>query len=492
MFFVRICLSAMSEEILKKTNASLIYRLLFKGGQQVVGLGLAIILARILSPAEFGVIAIANMMIHYANNFTNFGLNNALVQKDNVGNEHVNTVFTIDFAISLFLVLVTLLSAEKFAIFFHNAAVGSVLKWMSLYYVITTFYHIPVVILRRNIDFRFLTVVEFVEGLLTSVLAIVLALAGYSYWAVVVASLVMPALVTVVLMIKTHWLPKIVLSNNMGELYSFGFWNFMRAQVNLLISKVDYFVIGRYLDIESIGLYGKSFELTDRAMSGITMPINTIFFSTFSRLKQDAQQVKQVFLESSGLLALVGYPCLFGLLGVAPHFVMSCLGDQWKLAIVPLQILAVACLFRVLLGLVASVNVAIGKYKVHTMLNVVSAVFFVVLCFWVVEHGITAVSYAYLAYCFVSFCFSFWLLATSVHVRPGELLKAVWCPLVGSLLMLSTVLFLRFFILTNHSSLMQLLLLVSSGGSIYLVWGYFFYRKGIVSFKIRGVGKNSL
>ncbi|HIQ14788.1 MAG TPA: hypothetical protein EYH38_04340, partial [Leucothrix sp.] len=259
----------MSEDVISKTNAAVLFRLVFKGGQQVVALGLAILLARILSPAEFGVIAVANIIVHYANNFTNFGLNNALVQKDDVKNIHINTVFTIDLTISLVLVVITVLSADRIAIFFHTPDVGPVIKWMSLYYVITTFYHIPVVILRRDINFRFLTVVEFFEGMLTSLMAIALALAGYSYWSIVIASLALPAGVTIILMLKTRWLPRLTIGRDMGGLYSFGFWNFIRAQVQLLVSKIDYFVIGRYLDVQTLGLYEKSFELTGRAMTGL-------------------------------------------------------------------------------------------------------------------------------------------------------------------------------------------------------------------------------
>ena len=339
----------MSEDVISKTNAAVLFRLVFKGGQQVVALGLAILLARILSPAEFGVIAVANIIVHYANNFTNFGLNNALVQKDDVKNIHINTVFTIDLTISLVLVVITVLSADRIAIFFHTPDVGPVIKWMSLYYVITTFYHIPVVILRRDINFRFLTVVEFFEGMLTSLMAIALALAGYSYWSIVIASLALPAGVTIILMLKTRWLPRLTIGRDMGGLYSFGFWNFIRAQVQLLVSKIDYFVIGRYLDVQSLGLYEKSFELTERAMAGLTLPVNAIFFSTFCRLKKDINQVKHIFLESVTLLTLVSYPVLFGLFGVSPHFVISCLGRQWEHAIIPLQILVSACLFRVCL-----------------------------------------------------------------------------------------------------------------------------------------------
>ena len=477
----------MTEDVIKKTNTAVKFRLLFKGGQQIMALCMGILLARILSPAEFGVIAIANMVIQYANNFTNFGLNNALVQKDAVQQSHINTVFTIDIIVSIVLLLFTVWFAGSIAVFFHKPTIAPVLKWMSLYYVITTFYNIPVVILRRDINFKFLSIIEFIEALLTSMLAVSLALVGYSYWSIVVASLVMPTVVTLILMIKTRWRPRFIIGQEMGELYSFGFWNFIRAQLELLISKVDYFVIGRYLDTSSLGIYEKSFELTGRAMSGLSMPLHGVFFSTFSRVKNDISQLKQVFLESSAILALVCYPILFGLVAVAPHFVMSCLGRQWEQAIIPLQILATASLFRVLLGNVANVNVSIGKYRAHTLIGGIAAVIFVVLCFILVEHGIIAISFAYLFYCIFSFFASFWLSSVSVSVGIVELLSAIWCPLIGSIIMLCAVLLLRLTVFNDYASFLQFLCLTGAGGIIYLGWSFYFYQRGIVTFCIKGV-----
>jgi len=477
----------MNEAIIKKINTSLFYRLFFKGGQQVLALGLGVVLARILSPEEFGVIAIANMIVFYANNFTNFGLNNALVQKKDINNCHINTVFTLDLVISIVLAAVTILTAESIATFFNAPEVALVLKWMSAYYIITTFYYMPVVILRRNIDFKFLSVIEFIQTLLMSGLSIILALNGFSYWSIVVSSLCVPLLAMLVFIFKTGWIPKIEIYRDMGEIYSFGFWVFIRNQMELLISKADYFVIGKYLNISSLGLYEKSFELTDRAMSGMTKPLNSVFYSAFCRLNDDLLQVKSVFLEGTALLGLICYPALFGLIGVAPHFVFSCLGEQWGNMVLPVQILSTACIFRVLFGMVASVNVAIGKHKAHTLVTSLSAGIFIILCLVSVSYGIVGVSIAFLIYCIIAFLSSFWLMHRNINITLFELLKSLWCSFVGSIVMLFMVVLGRTYFLTDFYSVSQLLCLITVGGVVYLSWCYFFYRKGIVHLTIKGM-----
>ena len=476
----------MHEPVIAKTNTALFHRILFKGGQQGIALVFGILLARILSPAEFGVVAIANIVIHYANNFTNFGLNNALVQKKNVLQKHIDSVFTIDLAISCLLVVSTIFFSNSIATFFHNQPVGPVLRWMSIYYIITTFYYIPVVILRRAIDFRFMTKVEFTEAILTSGLSILLALAGFSYWSIVISTLTVPALVTIIFMWKTKWIPRLSFCGDMQGLYSFGLWNFIRAQVQLLVAKVDYFTIGRYLDVTSLGIYEKSFELTDRAMTGLTTPVNSIFFSTFSRLQDDIPQVRQIFLEASSLLALICYPILLGLVSVAPHFVGSCLGKQWLEAVLPIQILAFSGLFRVQLGMIANVNVALGKYRRHTIYNIIVSIVFISLCFILVPFGIIAVCLAYLIYCILSFWASYCVLSRSIQVGMASFFQALWCPLAGSLLMAAMVIGSRHVFFVNSFSFLQFLYLVGIGGTFYLAWCFCFYRLGFISLVIRG------
>ena len=377
----------MSQEIIRKTVRSIYYGVGLKGIQQIIALAFGIWLARILSPVEFGVITVVNLVVHYANNFTNFGLNNALIQMEEVDDTHMNTVFTIDLLTSLVLAAVTFFASDAIAMFFKNPEVGPVLRWMCLYYPITTFYHMPAVLLRRDINFRFLSIVELAEAILTSLVAIGLAMAGFSYWSILSASLSVPVLVSIVYMIKARWIPRLRIAKNMHEIYRFGMWSFLRSQVQLLVSKTDYFVIGRYLDTAQLGIYEKSFELTDRAMSGFTMPFNSIFFSTFSRLNKDIAQVRAVFLNAINLVALVSYPVLFGIIGVAPHFVFSCLGEKWQGAVLLLQILATACVFRVLLGMMASVIVAMGQYKIHTIVNAITAAVFVLGCFVAIPYG---------------------------------------------------------------------------------------------------------
>jgi PST family polysaccharide transporter len=425
------------------------------------------------------------MVVYYANNFTNFGFNNALVQHSDISRRHINSVFTLDLFISVFLAVCTFCFSRNLSEYFHVPELERVLRWMSFYFVVTTFYYIPVAILRRSIEFRFLAVITFAQSVAVSLSSIVLAAFGMSYWSIVIPALVVPVLVCPFIMLKAQWYPRIFYSHSdMKEIYGFGIWNFIRTQFNLLVSKVDYFVIGRYLDVFSLGIYQKSFELSERALTGLSTPVNGIFFSTFSRIKHDFKQVKQVFLEASSLLTFFCYPVLFGLIAVSDHFIYSCLGVEWKEAVIPIRILASACLLRTLLGMVASVNVSVGKYKKHTLMKMISAFFFIGICFLVIRQGIIAICWAFLLFSVVEFFGSFWIISQTISVSIKELIVVIWCPFTGSMLMYAIVRIASRFLWSDLFSLIEFVYLVVIGILVYGIWSGVFYKLGVIQLKI--------
>jgi PST family polysaccharide transporter len=447
---------------------------------------LGIVLARLLSPVEFGVVAAANLLIFYANNFTNLGLNNALIQKADVTDDQINSVFTVNLTISVFLFLVTIVFADNIASFFDYEHIALVIRWMSLYYIFTALYYMPVVILRRNLEFKYLSIIEFLQSLLSSMLALALALLGMSYWSLVIPTLCVTLIVSIVLILKTGWIPKLCFSTNMEGLYSFGFWVFLRNQIELLVSKVDYLIVGKYLNIHSLGIYEKSFEFTERAVSGTTNPIASVFYSAFCRVNEDIGKVRSIFLEGCSLVALFSYPVVFGIIGVAPHFVMSCLGEQWAEAVTPIRILAVACTFRILFTIITNVNVAVGKHKVHTVITGMGAIIFIGACLFSVQFGVLGICLSFLLYCFFLFVAGFVVVRHTIGVPILGMLKTLWCPLVGATLMLVIVLVLGEYVFVDRESFIELLLLTACGSAFYLLWGFYFYKLGIVKLSITG------
>lgn len=197
------------QEIGSKTKSSLIWNTSLKIIYQVFRFGISIIIARMLDPKDFGIMGIATMIVFYANSITNFGFNRALIHKEKINESHINTIFTIDIAISLFLTLATVLFSSRIADFFKTPELTHVILSLSCVFLLTSFYYIPVTILKRRLDFKKVAIIELYRGVVQSCLTLILALLGLKYWALVIGLLASQISGLFYVFSKVEWRPRI-------------------------------------------------------------------------------------------------------------------------------------------------------------------------------------------------------------------------------------------------------------------------------------------
>ena len=177
-------------DISSKTKSSLYWNVALKIIYEVFRFATAIIVARILDPKDFGIVSIATMVIYYANSFTNFGFNQALVQRKDITEKHINSVFTFDLVISLAMGLLALLSSDAISRFFNSPESADVIRILSLVFILTTLHDLPYILLRREIEFKTISIVDMFREIGMSLLTLVLAYYGFSDWSIVWGHLV--------------------------------------------------------------------------------------------------------------------------------------------------------------------------------------------------------------------------------------------------------------------------------------------------------------
>ncbi len=473
----------MSKELLNKTGSILSVRLSLSLVKQFLSFAFGIILARLLTPQEFGIIALVNMVVSYVDGFTNFGLNNAIVQAPEIKKEQIDTVFSLDLFLSIFFCAVTYMMSGIIGEWFHSENVSSVMKWMSLYYLVTAFYYMPHTILRRNVEFKLISIIEVLQTLFTYSISVFLAYLGYSYWSIAYPAIIVPALFALYLSYATGWYPKLSLSKDMSSIYTFGVWGFFRSQIGLLVSKVDQFIIGKYLGVENLGIYSKSFNFTNQIMTGLAMPISGVCFSTFSRISEDRQAVNKLLMRAMTILSLLCFPVFLGIAALHSEIIIVLFGENWTNAIVPMQILSLACVAKSLTGLTESANIALGMYRLQTILNLLLLLFFAVSCFIYINHGTVFICFLFLLYSILSCLGNILLLIKNKICTFKDFIIAVWCPLLGACLMYFLVEYLSSVYFIAGDSLTELLILVSSGALFYLLWTIFFLKIKIINIR---------
>lgn len=456
-----------TRDLSSRTRSSLKWNTSLKIVSQVFRFIVGIFLARILDPIDFGIMAIGHMVIHYTNSLSDFGFINALVQKKDLRPVHVNSVFTLNLAISTLLSLVIAVSSPAIGIFFNSPESGRVLLFMSSLFILRTFRDVYMALLRRQVLFKTAATIVLIENFSMSSIALALALAGFRYWSLVWATIIATLLAGILFAFQTKVKPNLQYSHKaMGEIYSFGLWNFFRAQLFFINQFITQLIVGKFFGPVALGYFEKSHQLASTPRESIASQINAVMFSSFSRLQTDTKKLKQWFLKIVLMETILIVPILTGIIAVAEHFIIVVLGEKWSPSIIPLQVLSAGIIFQIFNGLIASLNVGIGQYKRQAFLEFPGTLLFLALCFPMARWDINGIAVSYtISMIFISII-TFRLTQNTLQLSLNELLKPIWPYLMVNILMVSIVrwLYYNFF---NSYTITNFALLAGTGGTIY-------------------------
>lgn len=381
------------------TRVQLYWNTLLRIPMQILAFAISIIIARILMPKDFGIMAIVMMLIGYSNLLTSFGLGDAVVQKNIKDKTTLNTIFTFNLTVSVILVVIFYLSAGYIAEIFNTPECEAVVKVMSLVFVFTAFTMLPMAQLRRDMNFKAVSLFDMARATLMSFSTLILAIYGFGYWSLVYGQLIALAVVTVALAVKVKWLPKLCYNHeSMKNVFDFGKWTFIRAQLIFLSQHVDRFIVGKWLGATNLGFYDKAITLSRTPYEAITTNINSVMYSSFSQVKNDKETLQKQYKKSMLIISYVNFPLYAGLFFVAPYFVWTLLGEKWSSMIEPFQLVILGYLFISNTGLQISFNVGIGKYKEISILMFVSIVAFIFGCILLLDYNIAGIAASFLIF----------------------------------------------------------------------------------------------
>jgi len=457
------------------TRVQLYWNTLLKIPGQVISFVISIIVARLLTPNDFGVMGIAMMLIGYANLFTNFGLGEAIIQKRIEDKETLNSIFTFNITFSICLAILFFFSSRFIADFFESIECKNVIKVLSLVFIVSAFAVVPQAMLRRDMNFRTLSLTDLISSLLMSLITVALALNEFGYWSLVFGQLIPSVLITAFLCVKVRWIPLFNYKHStMKDILNFGMWNFIRTQMGFLAQHTDRFIAGKWLGAVNLGFYDKALTISETPYNAVTMNINGVMFSSFSRTSHDRHQIQQLFRKSLALLSFINFPIYFGMIAIAPYFVHVLLGDKWLPMVVPMQIVLFSCLFKTFSGITASLNVAVGKYKDHTKRVLVAVIVFAAVCLLLLRLGIVGVAVGYLIFNLLQVILSMNISLQSTDLTWRDVWTPARLPILSSIFMFLITETMAWIFLWQHT-MKNMFLLIAVGICTYCFFILFIY-----------------
>lgn len=467
----------------KSTRSQLYWNTLLRIPVQIIAFAISIIIARILMPKDFGIMAIVMMLIGYSNLLTSFGLGDAVVQKNIKDKITLNTIFTFNLVVSLILTVIFYLLSGYIAETFNAPECEAVVKVMSLVFILTSFTVLPMALLRRDMDYKAVSLFDMARIIIMSLSTLLFAINDYSYWSLVYGQLIALFVVTVALCVKVQWLPNLYYSHkSMKSVFNFGIWTFIRVQLIFVGQHVDRFIVGKWIGVTNLGFYDKAITLSRTPYDSITTNIDSVMYSSFSLAKNEKEKLQKQYIKSMLIISYINIPLYAGLFFVAPYFVWSLLGEKWGPMIAPFQIVIIGYLFTSFTGLQISFNVGIGKYKEITTFLFMAIMVFIASCIVLLDYNIVGIAVAFIIYSLMQYILFINLSLKNIGITWRKIMEKILPAILPTLLM-SIVLVVVTKILLPEHTLINMVFLITIGSASFCM--YVFMDKSELALELK-------
>ena len=332
------------------------------GVQGALTLGVMLVLARLLSPQDFGVVSASLLVIQISMIFTQAGIGPALVQQPALRREHIYTAFTLCLASALALLLVILAYASGIARALGTEALAPVLRSLAWLLPLQALTVVPEFLLRRELQFRVLASIRVISfGAGYGAVGVTVAALGGGVWALVAANAAQHVVSTAMLLARRPHAKRVGVDGRaLRELLSFGA-GFSLARIgNYLAVYGDKFVAMRWLGPAALGLYERAYQIMAMPAVGIGQVLDDVLFPAMAQIQNESARLAAAYRRCLSGIALLTLPISAIAFVLAPELVAVALGPKWRDTVLPLQVLAFGTLFRTSYKISDSLARAVG------------------------------------------------------------------------------------------------------------------------------------
>lgn len=352
-----------------------------------------IVLARLLVPADFGMMVTIHIFTGFAGFLAGGGTGQALIQSKDIQELHYRVVFTMQFFIGLTIFLFLVAIAPFFAVWFKDPLYVDLLRVSALTFLIRPFTNLPNVRLNREYRFKEIALTRFMALCISGVSGVWFALQGMGPWSLILSGLIGPFATLPVLYWLTRWRPWFAFDRDI--VHKLGGYGARFTSVDILVyfkAEITNLIISIQIGASSLGIYNKASSLSLMPMRIVAAPVMQAVFRGMSQVTDNRDMTKYMYLRTVSLLSAYMFPIYVFAWWLAESFIVVLYGEKWRFAATALQILAVAGIFRCVsrpAGVVmASQNILGREIRIH----VESLVLIVAGVLMVVQYGVQAVA----------------------------------------------------------------------------------------------------
>ncbi len=330
----------MSEGLKQKTVRGTAWSFIDGISGQGITFLVGLVLANILTPAEYGLIAIISIFIAVFNCIVDSGFSNALIRKNDVTDTDYNTIFLFNMVLSVALFFGLYSLAPYIGEFFNQPELVSLTKVMSSIVIINAFAIVQRTRLIKNIDFKTQTKISVIASSVSGAIGIAMALNGYGVWSLVGQQISRQGLNTILLWFFNKWVPRIEFSiDSFKEQFSFGWKLLVSAIIDTVWKQIYQVVIGRYYSPTTLGQYERANQFNMIFSSNLTAIIQRVSYPVLSSIRDDNERMKLAYQKIIKITMYITFVCMLGLAAIAKPMILVLIGERWLPSVEFLQII---------------------------------------------------------------------------------------------------------------------------------------------------------
>lgn len=451
---------------------------------RVFQFGVTILLARLLTPLDFGQITLALIAVKFIQLIIDFGVSSALIQKVKATRRHLNSAFSLLFTSSIFLAALLFVNPELIAGWLGNVEVANLIKYLSLVIPLSAFNVIPRVILNRHLSFRRIAAGEFISTVAFGIVTGAMALLLRNVWCFVYGVYAEQIVLGGVLWVFSGWKPRFRFSwTELQEMSRFSGSVFGTRILNFVNLNTLMVLISRFFGSATLGLFSLGYQIVDLPTQRIAKTIMKVVYPILSKLQHKPQDFESMLLNSLFVIILVTLPFFIILFLLAEPFVLLFYGEKWVAAIPFLKILCLVGLLRSLWTGISVVSMSLGKPQFELIINLVNLAFLIPGIFLIAPYGALAVIIYFAVLLLILFMYGQLRILQWMNLPFKKVINQFRVPLLSSLFLIALISIVIYFASIEYKELLiiKFAILILLAIAIYSLGVFFMDRKGFIN-----------
>lgn len=421
----------------KELVSGTVYIAIAKYSGVLSGIVISAILARLLTPADFGIISIATVFIVFFSVLSNVGIGPAIIQRKDLSDDDLDSLFSFTFYLGVSFALFFFILAWPISFFYHQPLLVPVCHWLSLLVLCSCIQTVSLNLLYRDKEFKFVAFMSLVVSVLCGTLAIIAAYSGWGVYALVTSQVVSNCITCLIYLIKRprkmKFHPDVT---PLKSIFSYSSFNFLASIMNYFILNLDKLLIGKFIGPVGLGHYEKSYRLMFMPIQNITFVVEPVLHPLFSEIQNNYQEIADKYLSLLEKLGFISFPisvfCYFS----STELILLFFGNQWVPAIDPFKIMALSIGLQMLSMTLGAMFNATNSTKLsfYSALLTASIMMLTYTSAIIIWGTILSVAYAFLITSVLTALIALWMFFHHIHCPFVKFFTKMTKPILSAML----------------------------------------------------------